>query len=191
MYFTWEGGVSVECYYEELGVRYYQYLKFGECSVTPKEQQWLDKISVKAQDDLLNPSRTGWRHKWRRLGDPAAFAETKMLGELHRKLTDDGECALLTWTFVLLGLLELSGTILLPVLIWRGGNHSILVAVLMAIAGLLAGAMVAIIIALPILQLYDSYHKRKIAQLLARILVFEWFYDIDVIDTGTFPNVCE
>lgn len=61
--------------------------------------------------------------------------------------------------------------------------------ILMAMTGLVLGSLIAIGIALPIIRLYDYCQRRRIALLIAKILVIEWTFDVKLIDAETFFNV--
>lgn len=189
MHFTMKGGVNVDAYFGELGAQYYRYLKFGERTLTAKERNWLDKISANAQDELFDSTRTRKRHLIKRADGVEEVDQIGMLYELRRNLNDDGECAIVLWAFVFLMVMEIGGAALFPILAWRAGNRGILIMILMAMTGLVLGSLIAIGIALPIIRLYDYCQRRRIALLIAKILVIEWTFDVKLIDAETFFNV--
>lgn len=189
MHFTMKGGVNVDAYFGELGAQYYRYLKFGERTLTAKERNWLDKISANAQDELFDSTRTRKRHLIKRADGVEEVDQIGMLYELRRNLNDDGECAIVLWAFVFLMVMEIGGAALFPILAWRAGNRGILIMMLMAMTGLVLGSLIAIGIALPIIRLYDYCQRRRIALLIAKILVIEWTFDVKLIDAETFFNV--
>lgn len=184
-----KGGVNVDAYFGELGAQYYRYLKFGERTLTAKERNWLDKISANAQDELFDSTRTRKRHLIKRADGVEEVDQIGMLYELRRNLNDDGECAIVLWAFVFLMVMEIGGAALFPILAWRAGNRGILIMVLMAMTGLVLGSLIAIGVALPIIRLYDYCQRRRIALLIAKILVIEWTFDVKLIDAETFFNV--
>ena len=184
-----KGGVNVDAYFGELGAQYYRYLKFGERTLTAKERNWLDKISANAQDELFDSTRTRKRHLIKRADGVEEVDQIGMLYELRRNLNDDGECAIVLWAFVFLMVMEIGGAALFPILAWRAGNRGILIMILMAMTGLVLGSLIAIGIALPIIRLYDYCQRRRIALLIAKILVIEWTFDVKLIDAETFFNV--
>lgn len=184
-----KGGVNVDAYFGELGAQYYRYLKFGERTLTAKERNWLDKISANAQDELFDSTRTRKRHLIKRADGVEEVDQIGMLYELRRNLNDDGECAIVLWAFVFLMVMEIGGAALFPILAWRAGNRGILIMMLMAMTGLVLGSLIAIGIALPIIRLYDYCQRRRIALLIAKILVIEWTFDVKLIDAETFFNV--
>lgn len=184
-----KGGVNVDAYFGELGAQYYRYLKFGERTLTAKERNWLDKISANAQDELFDSTRTRKRHLIKRADGVEEVDQIGMLYELRRNLNDDGECAIVLWAFVFLMVMEIGGAALFPILAWRAGNRGILIMILMAMTGLVLGSLIAIGIALPIIRLYDYCQRRRIALLIAKILVIEWTFDVELIDAETFFNV--
>ena len=184
-----KGGVNVDAYFGELGAQYYRYLKFGERTLTAKERNWLDKISANAQDELFDSTRTRKRHLIKRADGVEEVDQIGMLYELRQNLNDDGECAIVLWAFVFLMVMEIGGAALFPILAWRAGNRGILIMILMAMTGLVLGSLIAIGIALPIIRLYDYCQRRRIALLIAKILVIEWTFDVELIDAETFFNV--
>lgn len=179
----------MDAYFGELGAQYYRYLKFGERTLTAKERNWLDKISANAQDELFDSTRTRKRHLIKRADGVEEVDQIGMLYELRRNLNDDGECAIVLWAFVFLMVMEIGGAALFPILAWRAGNRGILIMVLMAMTGLVLGSLIAIGVALPIIRLYDYCQRRRIALLIAKILVIEWTFDVKLIDAETFFNV--
>ena len=184
-----KGGVNVDAYFGELGAQYCRYLKFGERTLTAKERNWLDKISANAQDELFDSTRTRKRHLIKRADGVEEVDQIGMLYELRQNLNDDGECAIVLWAFVFLMVMEIGGAALFPILAWRAGNRGILIMILMAMTGLVLGSLIAIGIALPIIRLYDYCQRRRIALLIAKILVIEWTFDVELIDAETFFNV--
>ncbi len=176
----------MDAYFGELGAQYYRYLKFGERTLTAKERNWLDKIAVNAQDELLNSTRSRKRHLIKRADGLEEVDQVGMLYELRQNLNDDGECAIVLWTFVFLMVMEIGGAVLFPVLAWRAGNRGILIMILMAMTGLVLGSLIAIGVALPIIRLYDYCQRRRIALLIAKILVIEWTFNVELIDAETF-----
>lgn len=184
-----KGGVNVDAYFGELGAQYYRYLKFGERTLTAKERNWLDKISANVQDELFDSTKTRKRHLIKRADGVEEVDQIGMLYELRQNLNDDGECAIVLWAFVFLMVMEIGGAALFPILAWRAGNRGILIMILMAMTGLVLGSLIAIGIALPIIRLYDYCQRRRIALLIAKILVIEWTFDVKLIDAETFFNV--
>ncbi len=181
----------MECYIEEMGARYYKYLKFGERSVSAEEKRWLDRVLLRAQRDLIiKPKRLGGKYSAAQQSDgPAKSAQAALLKELHQRLGDRSDDAMFLSMFTLMCIMELVGAVLLPTYTWRAGNKSVLFTILMVMTGLIGGSIAAMLVAMPVWQFYDFYRRRKIAQLLAKIATIERLYGVELIGSETFPNV--
>lgn len=174
---------------EEMGARYYRYLKLGERSVSAEERRWLDKILLKAQRELiLKPKIVGGEFS-EQSNEPAKTAQSRLLVELRQRLGDESDDSILLSVFTLMCILELVGAVLLPTYTWRAGNKSVLFAILMVMTGLIGGSIVAMVIAMPVWQFYDFYRRRKIARLIAKIATIERLYNVELISSDTFPSV--
>lgn len=181
----------MDYYIEEMGARYYRYLKFGERLVSVRESRRLDNALMGAQRDLILRGKRPGKKAAAAQGTEESLgaAQAELLKDLRKQFSGESDDTVFLCAFILVCILEMVCAILLPVHAWNNGNHNILFIILMVMAGIFVGSLIALILAVPIWHINNLCRKLKIAKLLARAVVIEQLYNVALIGSDTFPDV--
>ncbi len=102
-----------------------------------------------------------------------------LVARLEKRLERNYDTAIIGTMFALIVILELAGAIGLPIFTWHHGHQSIGFTILMVLVGMIGGAFIPAIGAMPVWFVYDRRVRGQIAWLVARIVAIETRFRIE------------